>query len=217
MRARCRAGSVEWTSAYGALRLELQPFLRGDFRLCFVLDSRHTLAQVSQETPASRHTSTPRLRNYRLRQEGDETLSFRRPGMTPLVTAEDGASREVCVTSRAGQPVLLYVEVQRTTRFTGLPSVVLQYDVEASSDAGLSDPMEGEWMVWCVVLARAVLGNLETAFIKGNSRQIIMLDRISACLCYRCASVDQRQCFQSEWWRETCYRFMLDSGRLTCN
>ncbi|KAK7113222.1 meteorin-like protein [Littorina saxatilis] len=133
VRTRCNTGAIEWSSAYGAIRLEVQPSVAGDFRLCIVVDSHHTVTQVSQEAPRTR-----RLKNYRLGLEELRLLS-----MSPLVSVGEGErSGEVCVSGRTRQPVLLFVEVERTNRFTGIPSVTLRYDVESLSDAMLYDPME---------------------------------------------------------------------------
>ncbi|KAK7502315.1 hypothetical protein BaRGS_00006268, partial [Batillaria attramentaria] len=133
IKTRCTSGSVEWNGAYGAIRLEVRPYLKHDYRVCFVVNSEHTVTQVSQETP---HT---RKANYRLQQEELWTLT-----MTPLVTTR-GKSKEYCVVGRtSSQPVLLYVEVERTTQFTGIPVVTVQYVVEKLTDDVLMHPMEGE-------------------------------------------------------------------------
>ncbi|XP_076458213.1 meteorin-like [Babylonia areolata] len=133
----CNAGSLQWSSAYGAIRLEVQPFQPNDYRLCFVLHSHHTLTQVSLEEPRFHHLP----RNYRL-QTSEEPLRMS-SGMRPLVST-DGRSGEVCVRGKGREPVLLFVEVQRSHEFSGIPSVSLQYDVEPlpQLDAALLDPME---------------------------------------------------------------------------
>ena len=132
VRSQCSAGSIQWGSAYGAIRLELYSLVGGHYRICFVVDSRNTVTQVSQESPPIRR------RKQRL---GVEDL--RLSAMTRLVSTS-GKSREVCVVATSPQPVLLFVEVERTNRFTGIPTVTLQYDVDTVHDSVLSNPMEGE-------------------------------------------------------------------------
>ena len=133
VRTHCSAGSIEWSSAYGAIRLELQPPVPGHYRLCFVVDSHNTVTLVWQESPGSRS------QNYRLGLE-----QLRPSAMTRLVSAR-GKSEEVCVVGRTPHSVFLFVEVERTTRFTGIPSVTLQYDVDTLLINALSDPMEGKY------------------------------------------------------------------------
>ncbi|XP_076449188.1 meteorin-like protein [Babylonia areolata] len=145
VKTRCRSGTIEWNSAYGAIRLEATPYLTGDYRFCFVVHGRHTVTQVSRETSRPRQ-----LQNYRLRLEELRALM----SLDPLVqtSGEEGESEEVCVVGGRGRTggggggdggsVWLYVEVERTNRFTGIPSVTLQYDVEPVSDRALLDPME---------------------------------------------------------------------------
>ena len=122
VRSRCRSGSVAWSSAYGALRLALRPALLGGYRLCFVLVSQHALSQVSLETGAGQGSRV----------------------MTRLV-ATSGRSGEVCVAGRAGRGLRLFLEVERPPRFTGLPALSLDYDVQPAPDAQLAHPMEGGW------------------------------------------------------------------------
>ncbi|KAL8557905.1 hypothetical protein ACOMHN_066243 [Nucella lapillus] len=147
VKTRCSSGTIDWTSAYGAIRIEVNPYLRGDFRFCFVAQSRHTVSQVSQETSSR---SRSRQRNYRLGLEEEEG-ELRSLSMTPLVQTsgrEEGEeSREVCVLGRredGGQSLWLFVELERTNRFTGIPSVTLRYDVEplTTDNALLLDPLE---------------------------------------------------------------------------
>jgi hypothetical protein len=69
--------------------------------------------------------------------------------MSPLVVVTEGKSQEVCVGGRTreggeGEGVILYVEVERTNQFTGLPYVTLQYDVEFLDEASVADPMQGK-------------------------------------------------------------------------
>lgn len=137
VRTRCTTGSIEWNGAYGAIRLEVRPYANHDYRFCFVVDSQHTVTQVSQETPQTRKA------NYRLQQEEEWSLR-----MSSVVVAARGKSQEHCIVGRtsstgSAEPVLLYVEVERTTEFTGIPVVTVQYVVEKVTDSSLLyDPME---------------------------------------------------------------------------
>ncbi|KAL8585734.1 hypothetical protein ACOMHN_056363 [Nucella lapillus] len=147
----CRAGSLQWSSAYGAVRLEIQPFQQHtDYRLCFLTQSHHTRTQVSlEDVPENRDNVVLQLKNYRLHEEKNKTSpsGSASSGMRPLVVAASegkGGGEEVCVLGRPRKPVVLFLEVERSQRFTGIPSVTLQYDVEPlpEVDALLADPME---------------------------------------------------------------------------
>lgn len=136
VKMRCSVGSIKWNSAYGAIRLEFKPQLPNDYRLCFVLDSQHTVTQVSQESAYVRRS------NYRRKVESLVSTS-----LTPLVTAQ-GKSEELCVLGRTDSPVLLYLEVERSNEFTGIPTVSFQYDIQKVTDEAVSDPMEGRFYMY---------------------------------------------------------------------
>lgn len=133
MKTHCNVGSIYWNTAYGAIRLEVQPVLRNSYKMCFVLDSQNIVTKVSQELP---HLVT----------EGDGGSSSSSPQdrltLQPLVTVQ-GKSREHCVWGRTKQPLMLYFEVERTNNFTGIPVVSLLYDVQEVADDVLLDPLEG--------------------------------------------------------------------------
>ncbi|XP_005102396.2 meteorin-like protein [Aplysia californica] len=127
----CNTGTITWFGGSGAVRLELTPFVRGDFRTCFVIESENIHVKISQENP---HVS--KAKNYRLKAHEERTLK-----LDHLVTSKL-KSNEFCVSSKSGDPLLLYIESVRTPDVIGVAKVVFHYDVEKLDSMVLVDPME---------------------------------------------------------------------------
>ena len=140
---RCSKGSLEWTDAYGAIRLEIQPPSLSAFRLCFYADSRNTDLIVYQEGPVSKELTVIRQRMNSLSTPEEASVGG---GLTRLLTLEgrvEQHSEETCVTGSPGTHVLLYLEIVRKNTQTGVSVVSLTYDVEPWLPGLLVNDMEG--------------------------------------------------------------------------
>ncbi|CAG5128443.1 unnamed protein product, partial [Candidula unifasciata] len=126
----CNTGTITWFGASGAVRLEVMPFLGGNFGACFVAESENINVKISQE-----HSYISIHKNYRLKQEESRTLKLNH------VLTSSARSSEFCVSSNNAEPVLLYIEAVRIPGITGVPKILFHYDLEKVDTHSLLDPM----------------------------------------------------------------------------
>ncbi|BFZ03682.1 hypothetical protein BsWGS_06721 [Bradybaena similaris] len=126
----CNTGTITWFGASGAVRLEVMPFLRGNFRACFMAESENINVKISQE-----HSYISSRQNYRLKQEAARTLTL------DHVLTSSARNSEFCVSSTTADPVLLYIEAVRTPETAGVPKILFHYDLEKLDSHSVPDPM----------------------------------------------------------------------------
>lgn len=124
----CNAGSIEWISPYGALRVELSYTTGGLYEACFKIQTENVKIKVSQES----------WKNTKSHFAGSLPQSSL---LKPLFSV-NGRTNEYCLYSNT--PVLLYLEPERTHDMSGFPRMKLQYVLERKTPQHLQNSLEGK-------------------------------------------------------------------------
>lgn len=122
----CNAGSIEWISPYGALRVELSYTTGGLYEACFKIQTENVKIKVSQES----------WKNTKSHFAGSLPQSSL---LKPLFSV-NGRTNEHCMYSNT--PVLLYLEPERTHDMSGFPRMKLEYVLERKTPQHLQNSLE---------------------------------------------------------------------------
>lgn len=105
VRPQCMEGTIRWLHPYGAIRLRLSPNNPGGkFRVCFLIRTQFVSIKVSEETP---------------NDVADLKTLFIIRSNKPI---------EHCLSSNY-DPVILYIEPERSHEYTGPPKVEIQHEI----------------------------------------------------------------------------------------
>lgn len=122
----CNDGSFRWYNIYGgALRINFKPRFRGDFQLCFILETENVRVQVSEE----------------ISEESSSSGALSRPPILKPVIAAHGRTNEKCIQS-SSYSIHLFLEPERTVDSKGFSFIVLKYVMEKRNDILVYDSME---------------------------------------------------------------------------